>query len=58
MYNSSRIIPSILFYTKSHRLYWENSISSLKQNINTSYNNSSRLIELDNSYKYEEELKY
>ena len=55
MNNSSRIIPSIICYTKDHRLFGENSISFLKQNLNTSYNNLSRLIGFDNSNKYEEE---
>ncbi len=32
MNNSSRIIPSIICYTKSHRLFGDNSLSSLKQN--------------------------
>ena len=43
MNNSSRIIPSIICYTKTHRLFGENSLSSLKQNLNTSYNNLSRI---------------
>ena len=30
MNNSSRIIPSIICYTKTHRLFGENSLSSLK----------------------------
>ena len=58
MNNSSRIIPSIICYTKDHRLFGENSLSFLQQNLNTSYNNLSRLIGFDNSNKYEEELKY
>jgi len=58
MNDSSRIIPSIICYTKTHRLFGENSIASLKQNIDTSYHNLSRLIGFDNSNKYEEELKY
>ena len=44
MNNTSRIIPSIICYTKDHRLFGDNSISSLKQNLNNSYNNLSRLI--------------
>ena len=58
MNNSSRIIPSIICYTKDHRLFGENSISSLKQNLSTSYNNLSRIIGFDNSDLYKEELKY
>ena len=34
MNNTSRIIPSIICYTKDHRLFGDNSISSLKQNLN------------------------
>ena len=58
MNNSSRIIPSIICYTKSHRLFGDNSLSSLKQNLDTSYNNLSRLIGFDNSQLFENELKY
>ena len=58
MNGSKRIIPSIICYTKTHRLFGDNSLSYLKQNLNTSYNNLSRLIGFDNSNKYEEELKY
>ena len=58
MNNSSRIIPSIICYTKSHRLFGENSISSLKQNLSTSYCNLSRLINFDNSKNFENEIKY
>ena len=54
MNNSSRIIPSIICYTKTHRLFGDNSISSLKQNLNTSYNNLSRLIGFDNNIKFYE----
>ena len=43
MNNSSRTIPSIICYTKTHRLFGDNSLSSLKQNLNTSYNNLSRI---------------
>ena len=32
MNNISRIIPSIICYSKSHRLFGDNSLSSLKQN--------------------------
>ena len=59
MNNSSRIIPSIICYTKSHRLFGDNSLSSLKQNLDTSYNNLSRLIDFDeNNNLYKDELKY
>jgi hypothetical protein len=58
MNNSSRIIPSTICYTRSHRLFGENSISSLKQNLSTSYCNLSRLINFDNSKNFEDELKY
>ena len=58
MNNSSRIIPSIICYTKTHSLFGENSIYYLKQNLNTSYNNLSRIIGFDNSDEYKEELKY
>ena len=39
MNNSSRIIPSIICYSKTHRLFGDNSISSLSQNLDSSYNN-------------------
>ena len=58
MNSSKRIIPSIICYTKNHRLFGDNSKSSLKQNLNTSYNNLSRIIGFDNSDEYKEELKY
>jgi len=59
MNNSSRIIPSIICYTKDHRLFGENSITSLKQNLNTSYNNLSRLIGYDNKIEiYKDEILY
>ena len=59
MNDSSRIIPSIICYSNTHRLFGENSISSLKRNLNSSYNNLSRLICYEdknvlnsNEYKY------
>ena len=55
MNESSRIIPSIICYS-NHRDFGENSKSFLKQNLNTSFNNISRLIGFDNSNN--EELKY
>ena len=59
MNNSSRIIPSIICYTKDHRLFGDNSISSLKQNLNTSYNNLSRLIGYNkNDNIFKEEIKF
>ena len=59
MNNSSRIIPSIICYTKTHRLFGENSLSFLKQNLNTSYNNLSRIFGFDNNIKlYEKEYKF
>ena len=59
MNNSSRIIPSIICYTKDHRLFGDNCISSLKQNLNTSYNNLSRLIGYNkNDNIFKEEIKF
>ena len=58
MNRSSRVIPSIICYTKTHRLFGENSKSSLKQNLDTSYNNLSRIIGFDNSNLFIEELNY
>ena len=49
MNNSSRIIPSIMCYTKNNRLFGENSISFLKKNLETSYNNLSRIFGFDNN---------
>ena len=42
MNNSSRVIPSIICYSKT--LFGDNIKTSLKQNLNASYNNLSRLI--------------
>ena len=59
MNNSSRIIPSILCYTKTHRLFGENSFSSLSQNLDSSYNNLSRLIGFNNNIEiYKDEIIY
>ena len=59
MNNSSRVIPSILCYTTTHRLFGENSLTSLKQNLNTSHNNLSRIIGFKNDITiYKEEPKY
>ena len=59
MNESSRIIPSIICYSNSHRLFGENSISSLKRNLKTSYNNISRLICYeDNNVLNKNEFKY
>ena len=59
MNNTSRIIPSIICYTKDHRLFGDNSISSLKQNLNNSYNNLSRLIGYNkNDNIFKEEIKF
>ena len=58
MNNSSRIIPSVICYTKSQSLFGESSFSSLKQNLSTSYCNLSRLINFENTNNYENELKY
>ena len=52
MNNSSRIIPSIICYTKTHRLFGEYSFSSLKLNIDSSYNNLSRIFD----YNYNLEI--
>ena len=49
MNNRSRIIPSIMCYTKNNRLFGENSISFLKKNLETSYNNLSRIFGFDNN---------
>ncbi len=59
MDNSSRTIPSIICYTKTHRLFGEYSKSALKQNLNTSYNNLSRIIGYDKHIDlYKDEYKY
>ena len=57
----SRTIPSIICYTKTHRLFGENTISYLKQNLDTSYNNLSRIIGYDknlSAFKYENSLNF
>ena len=59
MNNSSRVIPSILCYKKTHRLFGENSKNSLKQNLSTSHINLSRIIGFKNDIEiYKEEPKY
>ena len=59
MNNSSRTIPSIICYTKTHRLFGDNSLSSLKQNLNTSYNNLSRIYSYNKNIKlYQNEYLY
>ncbi len=59
MNNSSRSIPSIMCYTKDNRLFGEKSATFLKQNLDTSYNNLSRLICYDSSLAfYKEECRY
>ena len=59
MNRASRIIPSIICYSNTHRLFGENSKSSLKQNLDSSYNNLSRLIGFDkNEPIFQDELKY
>ncbi len=55
---SQNKILSIMSYTKDHRAYGENSINTLKQNLETSYNNLPRIISLENNDFLEEELKY
>ena len=57
----SRTIPSIICYTKTHRLFGEYSKSALKQNLDTSYNNLSRIIGYDknlSAFKYENSLNF
>ena len=59
MNRATRIIPSIICYSNTHRLFGENSKSSLKQNLDSSYNNLSRLIGFDkNEPIFQDELKY
>ena len=59
MNNSSRVIPSIICYSKTHRLFGENSKTSLKQNLNASYKNLSRLIGYNKNNKlFENEMKF
>ena len=56
--NSSRSIPSIVCYTKSHRLFGNNTLTSLKQNLEYSYRNLGRLIDFQNNDFYKKELNY
>ena len=56
--NSSRSIPSIVCYTKSHRLFGNNTLTSLKQNLEYSYRNLGRLIDFQKNDFYEKELNY
>ena len=57
MNGNSRIIPSKICYS-NHRLFGDNSKNFIKLNLNTSYNNLSRIIGFDNSNIYKEEFKY
>ena len=57
MNNSSRVIPSIICYSKT--LFGDNIKTSLKQNLNASYNNLSRLIGYNKNNKlFENEMKF
>ena len=59
MNNNSRVIPSIFSYTKNHRLFGENCQNIIIDNLNSSYNNLSRIIGFDNKIKvYEDELNF
>ena len=55
-----RKIPSIICYTKTHRLFGENSYFILKQNLETSYNNLSRIFGFDKRIQklYKEEHSF
>ena len=56
--NSFRTIPSVICYTKNHRLFGNNAFSSVKQYFESSYNNIPRSINFeDNQKKREDELK-
>ena len=59
MNNSKRIVPSVICYKKENTLFGDDCTNYLQKNINTSFNNLSRLIGFnkeDNLFK--EELKY
>ena len=57
MNGNSRIIPSKICYS-NHRLFGDNAKNFIKLNLNTSYNNLSRIIGFENTEEYKEELKY
>ena len=59
MNNSKRIIPSVICYKKENTLFGDDCTNYLQKNLNTSFNNLSRLIGFnkeDNLFK--EELNY
>ena len=57
MNGNSRIIPTKICYS-NHRLIGDNAKNFIKLNLNTSYNNLSRIIGYDHSDLYKEEFKY
>ena len=57
MNGNSRIIPSKICYS-NHRLFGDNAKNFIKLNLNTSYNNLSRIIGYERSDFYKEEFKY
>ena len=57
MNGNSRIIPTKICYS-NHRLIGDNAKNFIKLNLNTSYNNLSRIIGYERSDFYKEEFKY
>ena len=58
MNNTIRTIKSLICYNSDERLFGDNSKSSIKKNLNTSYNNLSRIIGLKISELNKNELQY
>ena len=58
MNNTTRGVPSIISYTPEHRLIGENTKSVIKKNIDTSFNNLSRLLLFEKNFKFTNELKF
>ena len=58
MNNTIRTIKSLICYNLDERLFGDNSKSSIKKNLNTSYNNLSRIIGLKISELNKNELQY
>ena len=58
MNNTTRGVPSIISYTPEHRLIGENTKSVIKKNIDTSFNNLSRLLLFEKNFKFTKELKF
>ena len=58
MNNTTRGVPSIICYTPNNKLIGENTKSLIKTNIDTSFNNLSRLLLFEKNINFNNELKF